>query len=51
VGYASSSAGPVHFGLGQNTSVDLVEIHWPSGFIQELKDVPGDQILRVKEPR
>jgi enediyne biosynthesis protein E4 len=50
VGYASSSAGPVHFGLGQNTSVDLVEIHWPSGIIQELKNVPGDQILRVKEP-
>jgi hypothetical protein len=50
VGYASSSAGPVHFGLGQNTSVDLVEIHWPSGIIQELKDVPGDQILKVKEP-
>ena len=50
VGYASSSAGPVHFGLGQNRSVDLVEIHWPSGIVQELKDVPGDQILRVKEP-
>jgi hypothetical protein len=50
VGYASSSAGPVHFGLGHNTSVDLVEIRWPSGLIQELKDVPGDQILRVKEP-
>lgn len=50
VGYASSSAGPVHFGLGQNTSVDLVEIHWPSGIIEELKDVPGDHILRVKEP-
>jgi hypothetical protein len=50
VGYASSSAGPVHFGLGQNTSVDLVEIHWPSGVAQELKNVPGDQLLKVKEP-
>jgi hypothetical protein len=36
VGYASSSAGPVHFGLGQNASADLVEIHWPSGIVQEL---------------
>jgi hypothetical protein len=51
VGYASSSAGPVHFGLGQDASVDLVEIHWPSGVIQELKNVPGDQILKVKEPQ
>ncbi|MGB9458774.1 MAG: CRTAC1 family protein [Bryobacteraceae bacterium] len=50
VGYASSSAGPVHFGLGRNASVDLVEIHWPSGIVQELKNVPGDQILKVKEP-
>jgi len=50
VGYASSSAGPVHFGLGQNASVDLVEIHWPSGIVQELKDVPGDRLLKVKEP-
>jgi hypothetical protein len=51
VGYASSSAGPVHFGLGQNASVDLVEIHWPSGVVQELKNVPGDQLLKLKEPR
>jgi hypothetical protein len=50
VGYASSSAGPVHFGLGRNGSVDLVEIHWPSGVVQELKNVPGDQLLKVKEP-
>jgi len=50
VGYASSSAGPVHFGLGRNASVDLVEIHWPSGVVQELKNVPGDRLLKVKEP-
>jgi hypothetical protein len=50
VGYASSSAGPVHFGLGRNASVDLVEIHWPSGLVQELKNVPGDQLLKVREP-
>jgi hypothetical protein len=49
VGYASSSAGPVHFGLGQDASVDLVEIHWPSGVVQELKNVPGDQLLKLKE--
>jgi hypothetical protein len=50
VGYASSSAGPVHFGLGRNALVDLIEIHWPSGFVQELKNVPADEVLRVKEP-
>jgi len=50
VGYASSSAGPTHFGLGRNRSADLVEIHWPSGIIQQLRNVPADQIVKVKEP-
>jgi len=49
-GYASSSAGPVHFGLGPNASADLVEIRWPSGIVQRLHDVAGDRILAVKEP-
>jgi hypothetical protein len=48
-GYASSSAGPVHFGLGPAKSADLVEIRWPSGIVQELKDVPADRVVRVKE--
>jgi len=48
-GYASSSAGPVHFGLGANTSVDLVEIHWPSGIVQQMKDTAGDRLVVVKE--
>ena len=50
-GYASSSAGPVHFGLGRNTSVQSVEIRWPSGAVQELKDVPADRIIHVAEPK
>jgi hypothetical protein len=49
-GYASSSAGPVHFGLGQNTSADLVEIHWPSGIVQQMRDVAADRVIAVKEP-
>lgn len=50
VGYASSSAGPVHFGLGSNASADLVEIHWPSGTVQQFHDVAADHIVLVKEP-
>ena len=49
-GYASSSAGPVHFGLGQAKSADLVEIRWPSGIVQELKNVSADRLVKVKEP-
>ena len=50
-GYASSSAGPVHFGLGEDASAELIEIQWPSGTVQELKDVAADQIVAVKEPK
>jgi hypothetical protein len=49
-GYASSSAGPSHFGLGQNRSADLVEIRWPSGITQQLKDVAADRVVKVIEP-
>lgn len=50
-GYASSSAGPVHFGLGPDTTVDLLEIHWPSGIVQQLKAVAADRVLAVRESR
>jgi enediyne biosynthesis protein E4 len=49
-GYASSSAAPVHFGLGAAKMADI-EIRWPSGTVQKLKNVQSDQILHVKEPR
>ncbi|MFB3778359.1 MAG: CRTAC1 family protein [Bryobacteraceae bacterium] len=49
-GYASSSAGPVHFGLGSADSASLVEIRWPSGIVQELRDVVADRVVRIKEP-
>ncbi len=49
-GYASSSAAPIHFGLGANRSAESVEIRWPSGVVQQLKDIAGDRVVRVKEP-
>jgi hypothetical protein len=49
-GYASSSAGPVHFGLGSAVSASTVEIRWPSGTVQELKEVPADRAVKLKEP-
>lgn len=48
--YASSSLGPVHFGLGAETTATTVEIHWPSGIVQTLENVAADQVLKVTEP-
>jgi hypothetical protein len=50
-GYGSSSAGPVHFGLGSAKTVDEIEIRWPSGTVQTLKDVKADKVLKVTEPK
>jgi hypothetical protein len=50
VGYASSSAGPVHFGLGNDRTVKLLEVRWPGGRVQRLTDVPADRVLKVREP-
>lgn len=49
VGYASSSDLRVHFGLGADARAS-VEIHWPSGEVQLLKDVAADQRMEVTEP-
>jgi hypothetical protein len=49
VGYASSSHGPVHFGLGAEERAEQVEIHWPSGILQTLRNVAGDRVLSVRE--
>lgn len=51
VSYASSSLVPVHFGLGEKTVVDKIEIVWPSGKRQVLENVKADQILSVREPQ
>jgi DNA-binding NtrC family response regulator len=50
VGYASSSAGPAHFGLGADATAELVEIHWPSGVVQQLRNLAADRIVVVTEP-
>jgi hypothetical protein len=38
-----------HFGLGDAATVDTLRIEWPSGIVQELKDVAVDQHLQVVE--
>jgi hypothetical protein len=48
--YLSSSDKRVHFGLGAETVAATIEIRWPSGIRQTLKNVRTDQILQVDEP-
>jgi len=48
--YLSSSDKRVHFGLGSESVAQTIEIRWPSGIRQTLKDIRADQILKVEEP-
>ena len=48
--YLSSSDKRVHFGLGADAVARTLEIRWPSGIRQTLKDVRADQLLQVDEP-
>ncbi len=49
VGYGCSSDVRVHFGLGKDAVVKELQITWPSGTIQTLRDIKADQILTIKE--
>jgi enediyne biosynthesis protein E4 len=49
VGYACASDSRVHFGLGPAKSIRAIEIKWPSGIRQTLRDVAVDQVLTVEE--
>jgi hypothetical protein len=48
-GYFSQSDLRVHFGLGKAEKVDQLEIRWPSGQIDTLKDIKANQVIYVKE--
>jgi len=51
VGFMSSSDKRVHFGLGAESRIASLEIRWPSGLVQVLKDVSADRVVNVDEPR
>src|SRR5277367_1025355 len=49
--YASSNDFRLHFGLGQASKVDGIEIHWPSGAIEKVTLPAVDRFYSVEEGR
>lgn len=47
--YQSAQDPRLHFGLGQQSSIDAVEIIWPSGSSTKLSNIKADQIVAIKE--
>ena len=48
-GYISQSDLRVHFGLGKVEHVEVLEIRWPSGQVDTLKNLVADRLYYVKE--
>ena len=47
--YLSQSELVLTFGLGDKKKVDALEVRWPSGQVDKLQDVPGEQLLTIQE--
>jgi len=49
--YLSQDDPRLFFGLGDQASAELIEIRWPSGVRQELRQVEADRVVEVVEPQ
>ena len=48
-GYISQSDLRLHFGLGNATKAEKIVIHWPSGLVETLTDLPANRYYVVRE--
>src|SRR5262249_44911771 len=48
-GYYSQNDLRQHSGLGKALKVDVLEVSWPSGLKQTLRDIEANRMLTVKE--
>jgi enediyne biosynthesis protein E4 len=49
-GVVASEPATVHFGLGKDTVISKLTIHWPNGQVQVLEDLPVDKLLTIAQP-
>ncbi len=47
--YASHDDLRLHFGLGSSSKADRVEVRWPSGHVDVLRDVAGRRVVTIRE--
>jgi hypothetical protein len=49
-GYLAQSSRVVHFGLGDRTRIDRIEIRWPRGIVQTLENPAINTLHQIREP-
>jgi enediyne biosynthesis protein E4 len=47
--YYSVNDRRLHFGLGSAAAAEAIEVRWPGGLVETLKDVRGDRLMTIKE--
>ena len=47
--FKSQAPARVHFGLGKAARIDRLTVRWPSGLVQELREVAANRHLRIEE--
>ncbi len=47
--YLSTNDPRLHFGLGGDSVMDKVEIRWPNGGVEKLRNIPADTIYTIVE--
>ena len=47
--YQSAHDPRLHFGLGERTKVNQIEVRWPSGTEDLIKDVNADRVVVIRE--
>jgi len=50
IGYITGSPMDLHFGLGAASQADRIQVTWPSGQVQTLDNVAGNQGIVIREP-
>jgi tetratricopeptide (TPR) repeat protein len=50
-GYASSHDPRLHFGLRGAPAADRIEVRWPSGHVQQVRDLPAGHLVTLDEER
>jgi hypothetical protein len=49
-GFCAQNQRRLHFGLGKVSAIEKAEIRWPSGRIQTLTGLHGNQTYKIQEP-
>ncbi|NJO25590.1 MAG: CRTAC1 family protein, partial [Bacteroidia bacterium] len=50
-GYLSTMESFIHFGLGEDSTVNELRIRWPDGALQVLNDIKANQVLTIEKQK